>query len=71
MEYKNSFNCSTDADLISCVVTCKDGYTFVKDYYPLEKYECGPQTGHIWTARPPPCAGMYYFEKHNFCKTTL
>ncbi|VDH93558.1 CUB and sushi domain-containing protein, partial [Mytilus galloprovincialis] len=56
MEYKNSFNCSTDADLISCVVTCKDGYTFVKDYYPLEKYECGPQTGHIWTARPPPCA---------------
>ncbi|XP_052093571.1 uncharacterized protein LOC127729739 [Mytilus californianus] len=60
MEYKNSFNCSTNDDLISCVVTCADGYTFVKDYYPLDKYECGPQTGYSWTARPPPCTSGHH-----------
>ncbi|CAC5393166.1 unnamed protein product [Mytilus coruscus] len=54
--YKNSFNCTSISDSTSCVVTCQDGYSFVRDYQPLDQYECGPQTGHIWNAIPPPCA---------------
>ncbi|XP_052061895.1 protein crumbs homolog 1-like [Mytilus californianus] len=54
--YKNRFNCTSISDSTSCVVTCQDGYSFVRDYQPLDQYECGPQTGHIWNAIPPPCA---------------
>lgn len=54
--YKNIFNCTTAADTISCTVTCQDGYTFVRNYLPLDLYECGLVTGFTWNARPPPCA---------------
>ncbi|VDI64020.1 Hypothetical predicted protein, partial [Mytilus galloprovincialis] len=54
--YKNSFNCTSVSDSTSCVVTCQDGYSFARDYQPLDQYKCGPQTGHIWNAIPPPCA---------------
>ncbi|XP_076092136.1 uncharacterized protein LOC143063704 isoform X2 [Mytilus galloprovincialis] len=54
--YKNVFNCTTAAGTISCTVTCQDGYTFVRDYLPLDLYECGPLTAFTWNARPPPCA---------------
>ncbi|XP_052092487.1 sushi, von Willebrand factor type A, EGF and pentraxin domain-containing protein 1-like [Mytilus californianus] len=59
--YKNAFNCTMAADTISCTVSCQDGYTFVRDYLPLDLYQCGPVTGFTWNARPPPCAGIYNY----------
>lgn len=54
-QYKNSFSCNSTADAVTCKVTCQTGYTFMRDYQPLDVYECGPQTAFHWNARPPPC----------------
>ncbi|CAG2220304.1 unnamed protein product [Mytilus edulis] len=54
--YKNKFNCTTNGDSISCIVTCQDGYTFVDTNFPLDKYECGPHTDYSWNSKKaPPC----------------
>ncbi|XP_076075711.1 uncharacterized protein LOC143046433 [Mytilus galloprovincialis] len=55
-QFKNEFNCTIINDHISCTVTCKNGYVFLPEHRPNDKYECGTTTNYVWSGTPPACA---------------